>query len=39
MGREATPADIAGCVARFALPGSAYITGQSIMVDGGMEFL
>ncbi|MDU2151815.1 hypothetical protein [Weissella confusa] len=26
-------------MARFALPGSAYITGQSIMVDGGMEFL
>jgi meso-butanediol dehydrogenase/(S,S)-butanediol dehydrogenase/diacetyl reductase len=39
LGREATPADVAEVVAWFASPTAAYITGQSIMVDGGMEFL
>lgn len=39
LGREATPADVAEVVAWFASPAAAYITGQSIMVDGGMEFL
>lgn len=39
LGREATPADVAEVVAWFASPAAAYITGQYIMVDGGMEFL
>ncbi|MFT8825749.1 MAG: acetoin reductase [Liquorilactobacillus mali] len=38
-GREATPADVADVVAWFVSPGAEYITGQSIMVDGGMRYL
>lgn len=38
LGREAVPADVAEVVAWFASPAAEYITGQSILVDGGMKF-
>ena len=36
--RLSEPADVAGVVAFLAGPDSDYITGQSILVDGGMVF-
>ena len=36
LGRLGTPADIAGVVAFLASEGASYITGQVIVVDGGM---
>ena len=38
LGREATPEDVANVVAWFVSPDTGYITGQSILVDGGMKF-
>ena len=38
LGRLATPVDVAGVVAFLASPNADYITGQSILVDGGMWF-
>ena len=38
LGRLETPADVAGVVAFLASPEAGYITGQSIVVDGGMWF-
>jgi meso-butanediol dehydrogenase / (S,S)-butanediol dehydrogenase / diacetyl reductase len=38
MGRLETPEDVAGVVAFLASPDAGYITGQSIVVDGGMWF-
>ncbi|AVK63791.1 acetoin reductase [Lactobacillus sp. CBA3606] len=38
LGREAVPADVAEVVAWFASPAAGYITGQSLLVDGGMRF-
>jgi meso-butanediol dehydrogenase / (S,S)-butanediol dehydrogenase / diacetyl reductase len=38
LGRLETPADVAGVVAFLASPDADYITGQSIVVDGGMWF-
>lgn len=38
LGREAVPTDVAEVVAWFASPAAEYITGQSILVDGGMKF-
>lgn len=38
LGREATPEDVAEIIAWFASPSAAYITGQSLLVDGGMHF-
>ena len=35
LGRFADPADIASCVAFLASPDAAYITGQTIVIDGG----
>lgn len=35
LGRQGTPHDVVGTVLFFASPASAYITGQSIVVDGG----
>ncbi|MCC7666839.1 acetoin reductase [Liquorilactobacillus satsumensis] len=37
-GREATPTDVANVVAWFVSPEAAYITGQSLLVDGGMRY-
>lgn len=38
LGREGRPSDVAEVVAWFASSAAAYITGQSILVDGGMRF-
>ena len=38
LGRLEVPTDVAGVVAFLASPEAAYITGQSIVVDGGMWF-
>jgi 3-oxoacyl-[acyl-carrier protein] reductase len=35
LGRLGTPADVAGAVFYFASDDGAYITGTSIVVDGG----
>ena len=39
LGRTSTPQDIVGLAAFLASNDSDYITGQSIMVDGGMVLL
>jgi len=36
LGRQAEPSEMAGIVAYLASPAAAYITGQSINVDGGI---
>jgi NAD(P)-dependent dehydrogenase (short-subunit alcohol dehydrogenase family) len=36
LGRQAEPSEMAGIVAYLASPAGAYITGQSVMVDGGI---
>jgi meso-butanediol dehydrogenase/(S,S)-butanediol dehydrogenase/diacetyl reductase len=38
LGRLATPEDVAGVVSFLASENSSYMTGQSIIVDGGMYF-
>lgn len=38
LGRLETPTDVAGVVSFLASPDSAYMTGQSLVVDGGMWF-
>ena len=38
LGRLETPGDVAGVVSFLASPDAGYITGQSIVVDGGMWF-
>lgn len=35
LGRQGTPADIAGAVAFFASDEAAWITGQTLNVSGG----
>jgi 3-oxoacyl-[acyl-carrier protein] reductase len=37
LARMGTPEDIAGAVAYLAGPGGAYITGQTLVVDGGLS--
>jgi NAD(P)-dependent dehydrogenase (short-subunit alcohol dehydrogenase family) len=36
LGRVGTPADISGVIAFFASPAAAFITGQTLWVDGGL---
>jgi meso-butanediol dehydrogenase/(S,S)-butanediol dehydrogenase/diacetyl reductase len=38
LGRAETPDDVAGLVSWFAGPDSDYVTGQSILIDGGMVY-
>ena len=38
LGRLETPNDVAGVVSFLASPDAGYLTGQSIVVDGGMWF-
>ena len=38
-GRVATPADITGTTTFLASPASDYMTGQIVMIDGGMELV
>jgi len=37
-GRLEIPQDVAGVVSFLASPDAVYVTGQSIVVDGGMWF-
>ncbi|WP_436758383.1 SDR family oxidoreductase [Streptosporangium sp. V21-05] len=37
MGRLATPADLADLVLLLASPGAAWVTGQTVVADGGMS--
>ncbi|OKJ25160.1 SDR family oxidoreductase [Streptomyces sp. CB01580] len=39
VGRVAGPADVAPTAVFLASPDSDYITGQVVMVDGGMEMV
>jgi NAD(P)-dependent dehydrogenase (short-subunit alcohol dehydrogenase family) len=40
LGRIGEPADIANAVAFFAAPGSGWVTGQVLAVDGGrMDYI
>ncbi|MGO1508673.1 MAG: acetoin reductase [Microbacteriaceae bacterium] len=38
LGRIETPEDVAGVVSFFAGPNAAYVTGQTLLVDGGMLY-
>lgn len=38
LGRTSQPAEVAACVSFLAGPDSDYMTGQSLIVDGGMVF-
>lgn len=38
LGRLSEPEDVAACVAYLASPDSEYMTGQSLLIDGGMVF-
>lgn len=38
LGRLSKPEDVAACVSFLAGPDSDYMTGQSLLIDGGMVF-
>jgi meso-butanediol dehydrogenase/(S,S)-butanediol dehydrogenase/diacetyl reductase len=38
LGRLSEPEDVAACVSYLAGPDSNYMTGQSLLIDGGMVF-
>lgn len=38
MGRVSVPEDVAKFVSYLASPDSDYMTGQSVMIDGGIQF-
>jgi len=38
LGRLSEPEDVAACVSFLAGPDSSYMTGQSLLIDGGMVF-
>lgn len=38
LGRTSVPEDVAKCVSFLASPDSDYMTGQTIVVDGGIVF-
>lgn len=38
LGRLSEPEDVAACVAYLASPDADYMTGQSLLIDGGMVF-
>ena len=38
LGRLSEPGDVAACVSYLASPDSDYMTGQSLLIDGGMVF-
>ena len=38
LGRAQTPQDVASLVSYLADPDSDYMTGQSILIDGGMVY-
>jgi meso-butanediol dehydrogenase/(S,S)-butanediol dehydrogenase/diacetyl reductase len=38
LGRISEPSDVAACVSYLAGPGSDYMTGQAVIIDGGMVF-
>ncbi|MGJ7908062.1 acetoin reductase [Actinopolyspora sp. H202] len=38
LGRVSVPEDVAGFVSYLASPDSDYMTGQSVMIDGGVQF-
>lgn len=38
LGRAETPDDVAGLVSWLAGPDSDYVTGQSILIDGGLVY-
>jgi NAD(P)-dependent dehydrogenase (short-subunit alcohol dehydrogenase family) len=38
LAREMTPADLVGAIAFFAGPDAAFVTGQTLVVDGGAYF-
>ena len=39
MGRPTTPADIGGAIAALCYPDAEWITGQTIVVDGGATLM
>ncbi|MBB5160041.1 SDR family oxidoreductase [Saccharopolyspora phatthalungensis] len=38
LGRVSVPEDVAGFVSYLASRDSDYMTGQSVMIDGGIQF-
>ena len=38
LGRVSVPEDVAKFVSYLASPDSDYMTGQSVMIDGGVQF-